>query len=66
MSDYKWNHCPNRPEYPLNKLIKEKLHWKPKTSLKEGLKLTYKWIEELVIQNKKQVDSGIDREVGAV
>jgi nucleoside-diphosphate-sugar epimerase len=28
-----------------NKLIEEKLGWKPKYSLKEGLALTYKWIE---------------------
>jgi len=28
-----------------NKLIEEKLGWKPKYTLKEGLTLTYKWIE---------------------
>ena len=49
-----------------NRLIEEKLHWKPKTSLKEGLNITYKWIEEMVTQNKKQVDPNMDREVGAM
>jgi len=49
-----------------NRLIEEKLNWKPKTSLKEGLEVTYKWIEEMVTQNKKQEDLNMDREVGAV
>ena len=49
-----------------NRLIEEKLHWKPKTSLKEGLNITYKWIEEMVTQNKKQGDPNMDREVGAM
>ena len=49
-----------------NRLIEEKLHWKPKTSLKEGLKVTYKWIEEMVTQNKKRVEPDMDRNVGAM
>ena len=49
-----------------NKLIEEKLHWKPKTSLKEGLKVTYKGIEEMVTQNKKRVEPDMDRNVGAM
>jgi len=31
-----------------NRLIKEKLGWAPSFPLKEGLKITYKWIEEQV------------------
>ncbi len=31
-----------------NKLIKEKLGWKPSSNLKDGLKITYKWIGEQV------------------
>lgn len=31
-----------------NKLIKEKLGWAPSMPLKEGLEVTYKWIEEQV------------------
>jgi len=31
-----------------NRLIKEKLGWEPKMPLKEGLKVTYRWIEEQV------------------
>ena len=31
-----------------NKLIKEKLGWAPSSKLKEGLKITYEWIEEQV------------------
>ncbi|MEM2001444.1 MAG: NAD-dependent epimerase/dehydratase family protein, partial [Candidatus Methanomethylicaceae archaeon] len=31
-----------------NRLIKEKLGWAPSMPLKEGLKITYKWIEEQV------------------
>ena len=31
-----------------NQLIEKKLKWKPKYSLKEGLELTYKWIESKI------------------
>ncbi|MEM2045659.1 MAG: GDP-mannose 4,6-dehydratase, partial [Candidatus Bathyarchaeia archaeon] len=31
-----------------NRLIKEKLGWAPSMPLKEGLNITYKWIEEQV------------------
>ena len=29
-----------------NRLLKEKLGWKPESSLKDGLNITYKWIEQ--------------------
>jgi nucleoside-diphosphate-sugar epimerase len=32
-----------------NKLIYEKLAWKPKKPLKEGLEITYRWIEKQII-----------------
>jgi GDP-D-mannose 3', 5'-epimerase len=35
-----------------NALIKEKLGWEPKYSLKEGITWTYNWIEEQVINDK--------------
>lgn len=35
-----------------NKLIEEKLSWKPKKALIEGLKITYDWINEKVQNNK--------------
>jgi len=38
-----------------NRLIKEKLGWAPSVPLKEGLKITYKWIEEQV---KKYLNKG--------
>ncbi len=31
-----------------NKLIKEELGWVPDGKLKNGLKITYKWIEEQI------------------
>ena len=31
-----------------NKLIREKLNWEPTSKLIDGLKVTYKWIEEQV------------------
>jgi GDP-D-mannose 3',5'-epimerase len=34
-----------------NKLIEEKLNWKPSMSLKEGMIQTYNWINELVLNN---------------
>lgn len=37
-----------------NRLIVEKLHWKPSQPLKQGLKLTYQWIEQEVMKKKKQ------------
>lgn len=36
-----------------NRLIEEKLGWKPSASLVEGLKKTYSWIEKMVAENKK-------------
>lgn len=36
-----------------NRLIKEKLGWQPSQPLIEGLKITYKWIEEQVRKNKR-------------
>jgi GDP-D-mannose 3',5'-epimerase len=36
-----------------NRLIKEKLEWVPDYPLADGLKKTYKWIEEQIIQGKK-------------
>ncbi|MCM8808533.1 MAG: NAD-dependent dehydratase, partial [Candidatus Omnitrophica bacterium] len=36
-----------------NRLIKEKLGWAPSMPLKEGLKITYKWIEEQVKKSLK-------------
>lgn len=35
-----------------NKLIKEKLGWEPKYSLKEGITYTYNWIEEQINNDK--------------
>ena len=39
-----------------NRLIREKLSWAPSMPLKEGLKITYAWIEEQV---KKAIDKGL-------
>ncbi len=36
-----------------NRLIRKKLKWEPKLKLKEGLRITYKWIEEQVKKNQK-------------
>jgi len=36
-----------------NRLIEEKLGWKPSAPLAEGLKKTYRWIEMMVAENKK-------------
>lgn len=38
-----------------NKLIEEKLAWKPKLNLREGMTLTYQWIDEQVKEAKKLV-----------
>ena len=35
-----------------NKLIEEKLHWKPELTLKEGLSKTFKWINSQVMEEK--------------
>ena len=35
-----------------NKLIKEKLGWAPSMPLREGLEITYAWIEKQVIKSK--------------
>jgi GDP-D-mannose 3', 5'-epimerase len=35
-----------------NRLIEEKLGWKPSTSLRDGLSITYKWIENQLRGNK--------------
>ena len=39
-----------------NNLIKEKLHWAPSKTLKEGLVITYNWILEQVIMSRKNLD----------
>ena len=36
-----------------NKLVREKLGWEPRFSLKDGLKRTYPWIKEQVDKSKK-------------
>jgi nucleoside-diphosphate-sugar epimerase len=36
-----------------NKLISKKLGWKPTKPLREGLKITYKWIKEQVDRTQK-------------
>jgi len=36
-----------------NRLIEEKLGWKPSAPLLEGLKITYRWIEKMVEKDKK-------------
>jgi nucleoside-diphosphate-sugar epimerase len=36
-----------------NRLIKEKLNWSPTMSLKDGLKITYQWIEEQIKKAEK-------------
>lgn len=38
-----------------NKLIEEKLNWKPTMSLKEGMIQTYNWINELVSKNAADI-----------
>jgi len=35
-----------------NDLIKEKLNWNYKYSLKDGIKKTYQWIEEIYLNKK--------------
>ena len=37
-----------------NKLIFEKLGWKPTRPLKEGMKKTYQWINEQVRKSRRQ------------
>ena len=37
-----------------NKLIFKKLEWKPSKPLKEGLKITYRWIKEQMETSKKR------------
>jgi GDP-D-mannose 3',5'-epimerase len=36
-----------------NRLLEEKLGWKPSAPLVEGMKITYRWIEKMVAENKK-------------
>ena len=36
-----------------NRLIEEKLNWRPTRSLREGLEKTYDWIERQVMSNRK-------------
>jgi nucleoside-diphosphate-sugar epimerase len=38
-----------------NRLIREKLNWSPQDNLEEGLLKTYKWIEEQIAANRKDV-----------
>jgi nucleoside-diphosphate-sugar epimerase len=38
-----------------NRLIEEKLGWKPKHSLNEGISKTFNWIEEEVIKKESLV-----------
>ncbi|MHA1395369.1 MAG: NAD-dependent epimerase/dehydratase family protein [Promethearchaeota archaeon] len=37
-----------------NKLIKKKLNWEPSFPLRRGLEITYKWIENQIINSKKE------------
>jgi GDP-D-mannose 3', 5'-epimerase len=34
-----------------NRLARQKLHWEPTQSLRTGLELTYKWVEQQVSRN---------------
>ena len=38
-----------------NRLIEQKLGWKPTAPLEDGLRVTYKWIEKQVAEQKKSV-----------
>ncbi len=38
-----------------NRLISEKLRWKPKAPLVDGLRETYRWIEKMVSQDKNKM-----------
>jgi GDP-D-mannose 3',5'-epimerase len=38
-----------------NRLIKKELNWEPELPLSKGLEITYKWIHEQVINNKKDI-----------
>ena len=40
-----------------NKLIEEKLGWKPSMPLKKGLEITYKWIEKEIKEAKKNTST---------
>ena len=37
-----------------NRLIEQKLGWKPTSTLREGLEKTYPWIEEQVVKAKNE------------
>jgi GDP-D-mannose 3', 5'-epimerase len=37
-----------------NRLIEEKLKWKPTTSLRDGLSVTYRWIEQQLHRNQER------------
>jgi nucleoside-diphosphate-sugar epimerase len=41
-----------------NRLIEEKIGWKPSAPLAEGLKITYRWIEKMVAEKRNQEVSG--------
>jgi nucleoside-diphosphate-sugar epimerase len=43
-----------------NSLIRQRLGWEPKTSLRAGLRLTYPWIEEQVRRLRAAGDSGAE------
>jgi nucleoside-diphosphate-sugar epimerase len=38
-----------------NRLIREKLGWAPQDNLEDGLLKTYNWIQQQIIQSKKDV-----------
>lgn len=39
-----------------NRLIEEKLQWRPKLSLREGLEITYGWIDEQIQSSNSDLD----------
>lgn len=57
--DLKIHHIPGpqgvRGRNSDNKLIEEKLNWKPSLSLKQGIEKTYQWINKQVEEKKKIV-----------
>lgn len=43
-----------------NRLIAEKLGWKPSQPLEEGLKKTYRWIEQMVLDSRTDTESAVE------